>query len=146
MSDRAIVSGVLFREPVEKTSKAGKRYLIATIRSGNSEAVRWWKAFCFIESVIEEMKRLGDGDPIAVAGEFDCSLYAPDGAEPRLSWTIRADSILSAKAKPKPKEAKPRADKPPRRAAPPHRTGPEIAASSWASPTRGGALDDEVPF
>ena len=144
MSARAIVSGTLFRAPIEKTSKAGKAYLLATIRDGNDESVRFWKTFCFIESVIEEMKRLGDGEPIAVAGEFNCSLYAPDGAETRLSWTIRVDGVLTAK--PRPKEAKPQADKPPRRAAPTPRTGPEIAASSWARPTTGGALDDEIPL
>ncbi len=141
MSARAIVSGVLFRAPIERVSRAGKPYLLATIRDGNGEGVRWWKCFCFIENVIEEMKRLEDGDPIAVAGEFNCDLYSPDGAETRLSWTIRADGVLGAKLKPK--TAKPKADKP--RAAAPARSGADVAASSWASPTTGG-LDDDLPF
>jgi hypothetical protein len=115
MSDRAIVMGVLFKAPVEKTSKAGKPYLLATIRSGSGEVVRWWKAFVFSESAIEEIKRLEDGDPIAVAGEFDCQTYAPAGAESRLNWTIRPDAVLSARAKPR--TAKPQADKPHRAAA-----------------------------
>jgi len=72
-----------------------------------------------------------------VAGEFECGLYSPAGAETRLSWTIRADAILSAR--PKPKKAKPKPS-----ATAPHRTGPEIAASSWARPSMGG--DDEIPF
>jgi hypothetical protein len=101
MSDRAIVSGVLFRPPATKTSKAGKPYVFATIRSGSGEAVRWWKCFVFSESAIDEISQLGDGEPIAVAGEFDCELYSPAGGESRLSWKITADAILSAKAKPK---------------------------------------------
>jgi hypothetical protein len=97
MTDRAIVSGVLFRAPATKTSKAGKPYVFATIRSGSGEAARWWKCFVFSETAIEEISQLGDGDPIAVAGEFDCELYAPAGGESRLSWRITADAVLTAK-------------------------------------------------
>lgn len=131
MSDRAIVAGVLFRAPVEKISKAGRPYILATIRSGNGEAVRWWKVFVFSESAIEEMQRLEDGEPVTVSGEFDCSLYSPAGAETRLSWTIRADAILTAR--PKPKEPKPEADKP--------RRGEPLPSD------RGGRdFDDAIPF
>jgi hypothetical protein len=99
---RAIVSGVIFKAPQTKTSKAGKPYAIATIREGTGERVRWWKAFVFNEFAIEEILRLGDGDPIAVSGEFDCELWTPEGGgESRLSWKITADAVLSARTKPK---------------------------------------------
>jgi hypothetical protein len=140
MSARAIVAGVLFRAPLAKTSKAGKPYVLATIRSGNGEAVRWWKAFVFSESAIEEINRLADGDPITVTGEFDCCLYSAAGAETRLSWSIRADAILSARAKPK--TAKPQADKPPR-AAP---AKSESRAEPLPSDRGGRDFDDDVPF
>jgi hypothetical protein len=103
MSARALVSGVLFRAPATKTSKAGNPYVFATIRSGSGEHVRWWRVFAFSESVIEEILALGDGEPIAVSGEFDCELYAPAGGEERLSWKLTADAVLSARRKPKPK-------------------------------------------
>jgi hypothetical protein len=52
--------------------------------------------------VIEALKELAVGEPIAVSGEFDCELWTPEGGgESRLSWKIRADAVLSAKAKPK---------------------------------------------
>jgi hypothetical protein len=108
MSARAIVSGVMVKAPVEKISKAGKPYGLVTIREGTGERTRWWKAFVFIESAIEELLRLGDGEPVAIAGEFDCELYAPPGGETRLSWKITADTILSTR--PKPKKAKPQED------------------------------------
>jgi hypothetical protein len=99
---RAIVSGVIFKAPQTKTSKAGKPYAIATIREGTGERVRWWKAFVFNEFAIEEILGLGDGDPIAVSGEFDCELWTPEGGgESRLSWKITADAVLSTRAKPK---------------------------------------------
>ena len=116
MTARAIVSGVIFKAPQTKTTKAGKPYAIATIREGTGERVRWWKAVVFNEFAIEEILRLGDDGPIAVSGEFDCELYAPPGGESRLSWKITADAVLSAKAKPK------------------QRTGREVADTSWAAP------------
>ena len=120
MTARAIVSGIIFKAPQTKTSKAGKPYAIATIREGTGERVRWWKAFVFNEFAIEEILRLGDGDPIAVSGEFDCELWTPEGGgESRLSWKITANAILSAKAKPKPKAEQ--------------RAGREVADTSWAA-------------
>jgi single-stranded DNA-binding protein len=140
MSARGIVNGVLSRDPAQKTSKAGKPYVIATIRDGKGDAVRWWKVFIFGESLIEEIMRLGDGEPIAVAGEFDCEVYAPASGESRLSWRITADAVLSARPKPK-------ADKASRASQPrPSGAGQDVAAASWASPNRGGALDDDLPF
>ncbi len=135
MSARAIVIGVVFRAPVAKTSKAGKPYVSAIIREGSGETTRWWKVFVFGKSAIEEIGRLGEGDPIAVAGEFDCSLYAPADAETRLSWTIRADTILSARPRPKPKPDRPARGAENRDAQSPGRA---IAARSWAAPARGG--------
>jgi hypothetical protein len=134
MTDRAIVSGVLFRAPATKTSKAGKAFVFATIRSGSGEAARWWKCFVFSESAIEEISQLDDGAPIAVAGEFDCELYSPAGGESRLGWKIVADAVLSGN-KPKPK-AQPKLP---------------LAAEAASAPTlldreRRAPIDDDIPF
>ena len=142
MTARAIVSGVLFRPPVSKTSKAGKPYVVATLREGSGETARWWKVFVFSESAIEEILRLGDGEPIAVAGEFSCELYAPSDGESRLSWRLTADAVLSAHAKRKPKTEESTGV-----ATPARQTGRMVAAGSWAAPTLGGAHDgDDLPF
>jgi hypothetical protein len=134
MSARAVVNGVLFRAPASKTSRAGKPYIFATIREGAGDAVRWWKCFAFSESAIEEFLGLSDGDPIAVAGEFDCELYSPAGAEARLSWKIVADAVLSAKARPK---ARPKKE-PPKR---------DVGASGRPSIHQYQAgLNDDIPF
>jgi hypothetical protein len=125
MSARAIVSGVLFKAPASKISKAGKPYVVATIREGSGERVRWWKVFM----------RLNDGEPIAVTGEFDAELYSPPDGAPRLSWKITADSVLSAHAKRKPKtERSPRV------------SGRDIADASWAGPQTEGGPNDDLPF
>jgi hypothetical protein len=116
MTARAIVSGALHKAAAERTSKAGKQFATLTIRENVNGLTRWWQAIVFNESAIEALKDLAVGDPIAVAGEIDCELYAPPGGESRLSWKITADAVLSAKAKPK------------------QRTGREVADTSWAAP------------
>jgi len=103
MSARAIVAGVLFKAAASKVSKAGKPFAMATIREQSGDAVRWWRCFVFGERALAEILRLDEGEPIAVAGVFDCELYAPAGGEARLSWKIVGDEILTARRKPKPK-------------------------------------------
>jgi hypothetical protein len=97
MSARAIVSGTLFKAPVSKTSKAGKPYAFATIREGIGDAARWWKVFVFGDDAIAEVLRLGDGDPLAVGGEFDCQAYKTEAGDDRLSWSIMVDGVLTAR-------------------------------------------------
>jgi hypothetical protein len=97
MSARAVVNGALFKAPASKVSKAGKSYVLATIREGKGDAARWWKAFVFGDDAMAQVLRLGDGDPLAVAGEFDCQAYKTDACEDRLSWSIMVDGVLSAR-------------------------------------------------
>lgn len=84
MSARAIVSGVVFGAPASSNGKTGKRYAFVTIYEGAGQAARWWKAFVFNEPMIEEILRFGEGEPIAVAGEFDDEIYSPAGGEARI--------------------------------------------------------------
>lgn len=114
---RAIVSGALHKSAEERTSKAGNPFSTFTVTEKFNGATRWWKGVAFNEEVISALKDLSAGSPVALAGEIDCELWTPeDGREPRLSWKITADAVLSAKAKPK------------------QRTGREVADTSWAAP------------
>jgi Single-strand binding protein family len=98
MSDRAIVSGFLFGAPATKTSKAGKPYIIATIRSGSGETGRFWQCFGFSHGAIASLSSLADGNPVAVSGEFSCDIYTPSRGVSRLTWKIVADAVLSTSA------------------------------------------------
>lgn len=146
---RGIASGCLSGQPIEKTSKAGKPYTLATIVEKIGDKKRWIKAFIFSELACEEVRRLSDGDPIAVAGEIDASVYQPDSGDARVNWSIVVDGVVSARRKPKAK----RADEPgaetfrplgARSAA----NGKTYAERSWAAPRPGGyaPLDDSIPF
>jgi hypothetical protein len=89
------------------------RHLIPTCPAS---ALSLERVVAFDEASIAAVLSMKVGEPIAVSGEFDCELYTPVGGEPRLSWKITADVVLSAKAKPN------------------QRTGREVADTSWAAP------------
>jgi hypothetical protein len=101
MSARAVISGVLAKPPVHKTSSNGGAYVMATIREGSGDATRWWTAFVFSESAIAGFEQLEVGAPIAVAGELDVKVYTPQGGGARLSLSVKVDAILTARRLPK---------------------------------------------
>ena len=95
MTAFAIVTGVLFRVPEQRTSKAGKPFVTATIRAKDGEASQWWRVTAFSEGVQTELMRLAGGDSCCVQGAFKVELYKPDGSEARLSLSIIADNVLA---------------------------------------------------
>ena len=106
--------------------------------------------------MIEALKDISVGEPIAVAGEITAEIYAPGSSESRINWRITVDGILSARkvksegAARKPQAAKGRRDRAEAsssRQAEASNTGCRaLAAASWAHPTSGGDLDDGIPF
>jgi single-stranded DNA-binding protein len=131
MTAFAIVTGLLFRAPEQRTSKAGKPFVTATIRAKDGETTLWWKVVAFSESAQSEIMRLVDGDSLAVQGSFKAELYTPDGGETKLSLSIIADHALALRQPPASRSAKQRK-----------------AKTSRDAPYRGGArpFDDSIPF
>src|ERR1700722_2753600 len=117
MSIRGILTGSLSKAPIEKTTSTGNAYLIANVRGGSGDATRYVSAVIFAEDAIETVRSLQVGEPISVAGELTVELKEWSG-ETKLNWSIRADALLSARAKHKPKAKQ--------------RTGREVADTSWA--------------
>ena len=98
MSARAIVSGALHKAAEERTSKAGKQFATLTLRENFNGSTRWWRVVAFDEASIAAALSMKVGEPIAVSGEINAELWTPeDGSEPRLSWKITADAVLTAR-------------------------------------------------
>jgi hypothetical protein len=51
MSAYVLISGQLFRAPEQRTSKAGKPFVTATIRAKDGDDAQWWKVLAFSETV-----------------------------------------------------------------------------------------------
>jgi single-stranded DNA-binding protein len=126
MSAFAIVTGALFKAPEQRTSKAGKPFVTATIRAKEGETTLWWKVVAFSESTQAEIMRLADGDGVSVQGSFKAEMYTPEGGEPRVSLSIIADRVLALRQPPRERKA----------------------PKEREAPYRGGAaaFDDAIPF
>ena len=70
------------------------------------------------------------GDAISVSGEIEAEIYAPEGGSPRISWSVRADAVLTTKSGARKRTPEPREIQ--------KREGPE---------TRNPApINDDIPF
>jgi single-stranded DNA-binding protein len=125
MTAFAIVTGSLFKAPEQRTSKAGRPYVTATLRIKDAEASQWWRVTAFSESAQAELMRLDEGDSCCVQGAFKAELYPPEGTPPKVSLSIIADHVLALRQPPRERKAKTSGD----------------AARGGAA-----AFDDGIPF
>jgi hypothetical protein len=59
MTTHVLITGTLFRAPEERTSKAGKPFVMATLKAKDGR-----KLVAFSESIQAELMRLAEGDAI----------------------------------------------------------------------------------
>ena len=105
MTAHVLVTGALFRAPEQRTSKAGKPFVTATIKAKDGDAAQWWKVLVFSESAGAELLRLSDGDAVSAQGALRVETYDKDGMT-KVSLTCIADAVLPLRAAPKERKAK----------------------------------------
>jgi hypothetical protein len=108
MSVAVLISGSLFREPQQRTSQSGKRYVVATIKATTTDnsGSDFWSIMCFSESAGAELMRLAVGERLAVQGAPKFSTYTK-GGETKVSQTVFVDHVMALRQPPK--ERKPKA-------------------------------------
>jgi single-stranded DNA-binding protein len=99
----------LFRGPEQRTSKARKPFVTATIRAKDGEAAQWWKVLAFSETVQSELMRLTDGNALSMQGALKAEIYEKNGAT-RLSLSVVADQVLALRQPRRAKKANPETD------------------------------------
>ena len=122
-----LVTGTLHRDPEVRTSKTGKQFVTALVRTGKAERTVWANVVAFSTTVQDELLRLGEGDTISLQGEATLTIYTAKDGTPRPSVEIVATQVLAL-----------RPDKKPRAVAPAERR--EAAPAGTAGP------DDSIPF
>ncbi len=105
MTVYAIVAGTLFRAPEQKTSKAGRPFVFATLKSKEGDATSWIKLLVFSESAGAELTRLSDGDAISAQGTLKIETYEKDGLT-KVGLTIVADHVLALRQQPRERKLK----------------------------------------
>jgi len=94
----ALAQGTLFRSPEQRTSKTGKPFVTATIRSKDGDASQFIRIVSFSESGQGELLLLDDGDALSVQGPLKVETYVASNGETRISLSLVADKILPLKA------------------------------------------------
>jgi single-stranded DNA-binding protein len=141
MTVHVLVSGSLFKNPELKTSKSGKSYATASIRTASTDnsAADFWNLLIFSTSVQEELLRLNEGDKLAVQGSLRLEIY-----NGKINRSVFVDAILPLRAPPR--ERKPKAaasstpllDQPAKQSTPSGESSTDKPAPSF--------YDDEIPF
>ncbi len=133
MTIAILIAGSLFRAPEIKTSGGGKAYVRASVRAAaEGEASEFWTVLAFGDTARAELMRLHDGDKLSVQGKLKLDLYEKDG-QSRIGRTIFADHVLALRAPPRERKPKQPQNRPTNTLPP-------------AEQTRGGDLDDDIPF
>ncbi len=139
MSAQAMILGVIFRGPEQKISKSGKAYAVTTLRVRDGDAMQFWRITSFSESACADLMRLREGDSLSAQGSLQIEIYQKAG-EPKISYSIIADSILPLRA-PR-KDRKPAAD---RKGPSPAQTAQQTLAKSHQMPINAAEFDDTIP-
>jgi Single-strand binding protein family len=101
MSAFVLIRGTIFRVPEQKTSKNGKPYTVATIKSRDGETSEYWRVCTFFEPTQSELLRLSDGDAVSAQGTLRAEAYARPGEGPRVNLTVLAEHTLAPRQPPK---------------------------------------------
>src|SRR6266404_4137098 len=109
MSAFALITGVIFRAPLQKTSRAGKPFTTCTVKVGADDSASgdFWSIICFSDSAQLELLRLEAGDAVSVRGKMELKTYVANDGTTKISRSIFADSVLGLR--PAPREKKPKA-------------------------------------
>jgi single-stranded DNA-binding protein len=98
MTVAVLVSGSLFKNPELKTSKTGKTYATASIRTASADntAADFWNLLVFGDTAQVDLMRLSEGEKLAAQGSLRLELY-----NGKISRTVFVDAILPLRAAPR---------------------------------------------
>jgi hypothetical protein len=127
MTAYALITGVIFRAPTQRTSKAGKPFTSCAVKVGADDGGGdFWSIICFSESGQLELLRFEAVDAVAIRGKMKLEIF-----EGRISRSIFADAALGLRPVPRSKA----------KAAKPAPTSQEQSTT-----TTDPSLDDSIPF
>jgi single-stranded DNA-binding protein len=94
MSAHALIAGTLHRDPEQRTSKAGKDFVTALLRSESQGETLWVNAVAFDEAAQAESLQLKAGESLSVQGAMKVSIFEKNG-EHRASLDVVASHVLA---------------------------------------------------
>lgn len=134
MTVHVLITGSLFKPAERRTSKAGKVFVVATVKAAAVDATNseFWSVLAFNDTAQEQLLRLEAGEKLSLQGGLKLETFRRDDGEVRISRTVFADNVLVLRAPPK--ERKPKAKPPEQQSLRPVNIIPDAD------------LDDSIPF
>jgi hypothetical protein len=140
MTAFALISGVIFRAPLQKISKAGKPFTTCTVKVGADDTASsdFWTVLSFSESAQLELLRLEAGDAVSIRGKLKIETYVANDGTTKISRSIFADAAIGLRPVPRTSKAK----------APPvgSKAADAIVKQSIIPPSSAPPFDDDIPF
>jgi single-stranded DNA-binding protein len=107
MSVAILLSGAIFKEPQQRTSSSGRKYVVTTIKAAAADnSSDFWSVLAFGDTAGAELMRLAVGERVTIQGGLKLEIFEKDG-QARISRTIFADHVMALRQPPK--ERKPKA-------------------------------------
>ncbi len=134
---RASIYGRLGGDPVERATSNGKTMVTASLavnaaRQGTDEDPEWFSLVAFGRTA-DALVRHAKGDLVAAMGQLYRRHYTDRDGQQRQSWSLTAESILSARTvRPAGGRKRDKAQQP--------------SGSATTTPDDGAPFDDAIPF
>ena len=93
----ALISGKLYGQPTERTSKTGKPFALAKVRAagGDGESL-FVNVIAFDTAPCTALLALGDGDSVALSGSLTPKVWTDKGGNARPGLDLVAHQVLTA--------------------------------------------------
>jgi single-stranded DNA-binding protein len=105
MTAHVLLTGSLYRPPEQRTSKAGKPFVTATLKAKDDDG-QFWNVIAFADTPVAELMRLREGESLSVQGKLQSGEYEKDGQK-RISLGVVADHVLALRQTAKRKDDTP---------------------------------------
>ncbi|MBL8475516.1 MAG: single-stranded DNA-binding protein [Methyloversatilis sp.] len=104
---RALITGTLFNEPQQRTSKAGTQYVTARISVTTEDGRLFASLVAFNEDAVVRLMQLRVGASLAVSGVLKVGVYTANNGHAYPNLDIVADEVAATTPRPKkPKSAR----------------------------------------
>ena len=92
----ALISGKLYGQPTERTSKTGKPFALAKVRAagGDGESL-FVNVIAFDAAPCTALLALGDGDSVALSGSLTPKVWTDKGGNARPGLDLVAHAVLT---------------------------------------------------
>ncbi|MNT35277.1 hypothetical protein D3C72_1712990 [compost metagenome] len=111
-----LISGRIFGQPAERTSKAGKPFALAKVRAAAADGeILFVNVIAFDDATVTALLGLGDGDSVALSGSITPKVWVDRDGQHRPSLDMVVYQVLTAYHVTRKRRAvRPQHDSPPR--------------------------------